>query len=243
MQEDKEIRKEVIEHLANTHIQNSVAIAKERGITTTPRSLVKSATLKAFNQRVMRFTDNLFNAQASLATGVQHLYRVDKYEVKKANGQYEYKSKPAVLVTDPVEIAQYIDNINNGEKYDEDGETEYYYITTQKPDNQAIDSMLNRTFGKAKESIDVDIDVKMSLTELAKKREALIRDVEAQKIGASPEIIDGLVKDIIGNREEEPPQNSVSDDTQTYVSNNEEIHDIEPERQSYDEYINNINQQ
>lgn len=235
MQEDKEIKKEVIEHLADTYIKNSVAIVRGGGSSITARSLVKSATLKAFNQRVMRFTDNLFNAQASLATGVQHLYRVDKYEVKKANGQYEYKSKPAVLVTDPTEIAQYIDNISRGEKYDEDGETEYYYITTVKPDNQAIDSMLNRTFGKAKESIDVDVDVKMSLTELAKKREALIRDVEAQKVGASPEIIDGLVKEIIGSREREdnetPPQTSVDDNIQTSVD----------DKMTYDDYLNKQN--
>ena len=41
-------------------------------------------------------------------------------------------------------------------------------MTTQKPDNKAIDSMLDRTFGKARQNIDVDMEVKgeISLTKL-----------------------------------------------------------------------------
>ena len=36
-----------------------------------------------------------------------------------------------------------------------DDEDDYYFITTERPDNRALDSLFNRTFGKAKETIDM----------------------------------------------------------------------------------------
>jgi hypothetical protein len=94
---------------------------------------------KRFIERVNKMVDELFNAQASIAKGVSYLYRVDKDD--------KGKDMEAVLVTDPGEIKSYIDGAG-----DEDS---YYYITTERPDNRALDSMLNRAFGKPEEHIDL----------------------------------------------------------------------------------------
>lgn len=153
------------------------------------KGLVKSAIKKAFDQRVMQVANPLFNAQARLAMGLSYLFRVDKYEARTGKGQdvnIEYRKKPAVIVTDSNEIKEYIDNISQGKTYHEDDECEYYYIHTVKPDNQAIDSMLNRTFGRAKETIEIDENITISLKDLAKERLKLTREADIIDVHARP---------------------------------------------------------
>lgn len=99
-------------------------------------TLEQQAVKKAFDQRVLRTVDRLFDSQMTIARGASYLYCIDTDE--KGN-----KSKPR-LVTAEWEIEQFL----NGETHDP---SQYYYITTERPDNKAIDSMLDRVFGKAKQ--------------------------------------------------------------------------------------------
>ena len=92
-------------------------------------------------ERIKNALQPIMDAQIALARGCSYLYRIDTDEDGK-------KQKP-VLVTDPEEIAAYLDG-----EYDGDDES-YYYITTEKPENPAIKDMLDRAFGRAKESVDV----------------------------------------------------------------------------------------
>lgn len=96
-------------------------------------------------RRIMKSTDELLNSQMSLAKGVQMLYRIDKDE----NG----KNKKPELVTSQAEIENYFAG-------DYDEQSEYYFITTERPDNKAIDSLFDRTFGKAQQHVDVKSDGK-----------------------------------------------------------------------------------
>lgn len=116
------------------------------------RTLEKKEAEKLFTDRVMKNVDKLFNAQMSIAEGCSYLYRIDQI------GEGSKKREEHVLVTDPDEIKQYLD-----------GETEgaYYYITTKTPENKAIDSMLDRVFGKAVTKIagaGDDGEIKVKLT-------------------------------------------------------------------------------
>jgi len=56
------------------------------------------------------------------------------------------KSKPE-LVTSQKEIEDYL----AGET---DANSDYYFITTERPDNRALDSLFDRTFGKAQQYVD-----------------------------------------------------------------------------------------
>lgn len=164
--------------LAIAHLRRKVnAMAKTKHPRDT-KSYLKAEMKKAFDQRVMGKANNLFNAQASIALGTSYLFRVDKYEVKIGKGETEFRKKPAVIVTDPNEIKDYVDFVANGGVYNEEDETEYYYIHTAKPDNNAIDSMLNRTFGRAKETIEIDENITISLKDLAEERLKIARDVQ-----------------------------------------------------------------
>lgn len=93
--------------------------------------------------RVIKSTDSLLNSQMALAKGEVNLYRV------YYTGQGSKKQKHVDIVTDQETITEYLaDSLNNGED-------EYYYIATKSPDNRSIDSLLDRTYGKAKQSVDL----------------------------------------------------------------------------------------
>ena len=71
------------------------------------------------------------------------LYKIEKDD----DGNH----KKPILITSQEEIERYLAG-------DYDESEEYYYITTEKPDNKAIDSLLDRTFGKAQQSVDLTSD-------------------------------------------------------------------------------------
>lgn len=117
-------------------------------------TLTKELALKNFNDRVAKSTNALFNAQKTVAMGVTYIYRLDEEEKTKKDGS-TYTIKTPVLVTDPEEIAEAIDFLEGN------GDTEnYYYVTTEKPDTKAIDSLMNRTYGRPKESIEHTGEIK-----------------------------------------------------------------------------------
>lgn len=99
----------------------------------------KAAVEKEFNQKVMRSVNRLFSAQMALAEGLQHLWRIGK-------GKKGKNEKP-VVVTDREEIESFL-------RDDVDSDS-YYYISTKPPDNRAIDSLLDRVFGRPTQKTDI----------------------------------------------------------------------------------------
>lgn len=91
----------------------------------------------AYKKRVEDNAQRLLDAQLGLARGVQFLFK------RETIGKGKNERIEITRVSDEIEIQSYL----NGE-YDGDDDV-YYFITTEKPDNRAIDSMLDRTFGKA----------------------------------------------------------------------------------------------
>lgn len=92
-------------------------------------------------QRVLRSANKLINAQMSLAQGVQMLYVIEKTE-RGAN------KKPR-LITDQTIIEKFLAGELDNEP------DEYYFITTERPDNRALDSLFDRIFGKAVSNLDI----------------------------------------------------------------------------------------
>lgn len=87
-------------------------------------------------RRVIKSKDALMNSQMNLAKGCQLLFKIMKTG-----------DKP-VLVVDQEEIEDYLAGELENTKI-------YYFITTKVPDNKAIDSLFDRTFGKAPQTVDV----------------------------------------------------------------------------------------
>jgi len=106
-----------------------------------PETIEKEKAMAVMRQRIIRASDKLLNSQMNLAEGIQMLYKIEKD--KKGN------NKKPELITNQQEIEEYLDG-------DYDGNTEeYYFITTERPDNRALDSLFDRALGKAQQYIDV----------------------------------------------------------------------------------------
>jgi len=94
-----------------------------------------------FERLVIEKTQDLILAQLNLGKGIQMLFRKDK--VEGDNGKDKYIVS---LVTEEEEIKDYL----LGE-----GEGDFYFITTEKPDLRAIDSLLDRVYGRATQPTEI----------------------------------------------------------------------------------------
>lgn len=134
-------------------------------------TLERAAVKRKLDQRIMRVTDQLFEAQFTLARGATFLWRIDTETDEKGRTT---RSKP-VRVTDPEEIEQYLEGEVNGEPVDEDS---YYYISTERPDNKAIDSMIDRVHGKSTQKLGTDPEHPLEVkTALSPEAETKVRDI------------------------------------------------------------------
>lgn len=110
----------------------------------------KTAELE-FKQRILRNLDKLVNSQLAIAQGTNHVYKIVE------TGEGSKKKREHILVTDEDEIKEFLDAYEGGSgQMDND----YYYITTKIPDNRAIDSMIDRVFGKSMQPTDITSDGK-----------------------------------------------------------------------------------
>jgi hypothetical protein len=132
----------------------------------TPAIIERDAAIKIFRDKVAKNADNLFQWQLGLAKGAQYLFRIDKEWVKtgsKKNGEENgfWRNKKPVLVESPTEMMQYLeDELCSGDaEDDQDPGAAYYFLVAKDPSNQAIDSMLDRTFGRAKSELEVNVNL------------------------------------------------------------------------------------
>jgi hypothetical protein len=109
------------------------------------RTLEKEEALRLYRERVTKHADEIFNAQFSNAKGNVYIYQIIEVDKKKKH----------ILVTDPDEILKVLD-ANQGQSglVGED----YFIVTVEKPDNQAIKDMLDRTFGTATQTVVTEDD-------------------------------------------------------------------------------------
>jgi len=110
------------------------------------KTLQKLAVKRELDQRVLNSADQLFNAQYAKAVGSIQVFRIDE------KGTGKNKKKVHTLVTAAAEITEVLNSIDGtGGIVGED----FYFITDIPPDNRAIDSMYDRTFGKPNQSLEI----------------------------------------------------------------------------------------
>lgn len=152
-------------------------------------TLQKDLIKEHIDQRMMRATDVALDSQIAIARGLSFLYRIDKKWIPTGKDRGYWRNEKPVLVESRTEIEEYLERIaeNNGDiEDDEDSGAAYYYITTKEPNNQAIDSMLNRVHGKPKETVDVNQHHTFSLLDLHKKREMIDGNADTRIVEELP---------------------------------------------------------
>lgn len=106
---------------------------------------------KNYRDRVIAHVPELFNAQLNLAKGITYLIRID--EVKNSKGQIVKKHR---IVESPTEMCEVLDELEGSDR----GvvEDHYYYLSYRPPSGPAIDSMMDRIFGKSPLAVTDDIE-------------------------------------------------------------------------------------
>lgn len=108
-------------------------------------------------KRVMRSLPKIMDSQMNLARGCQYLFKLKKVFDEKKGIWYVPKFSKAQIVKDKNEIADYISGEFEGRE-----DCDYYFITSDKPDNKALDSLLDRTLGKATQNINAKVGLTIS---------------------------------------------------------------------------------
>lgn len=112
-----------------------------------PQTIEREEAARQFKERVAKNTDRLFNAQLDKALGEKYLM------VITTTGEGAKQKRETTIVTDPDTIKRFLDS-EEDPKFGE--ENEYYFISTKPADNMAIDSLLNRSFGRATEKMEIE---------------------------------------------------------------------------------------
>lgn len=123
-------------------------------------TIEKKVAEKAMKDRIVQATDMLINAQLGLAKGGNSLM------CQKFDNNGKKKGKAFIIEDDDI-ILQFL----NGEL--DGGRDMYYYMMKKRSDNKAIANLLDRAYGKPKESLDLGVKVK-PITILVKKNYAKI---------------------------------------------------------------------
>lgn len=141
--EDDSLKNESSSDQKGTHGGKRDGAGRKEGSMNKATAASKAAR-KRFIDRVNANADKLFNSQLDLAVGEKYLM------VTKTIGKGARARRETSIVTSPSTIQQYLDDPTSL-----DDENEYYFMTTKAANNMAIDSLLNRSFGKATEKIDL----------------------------------------------------------------------------------------
>ena len=158
-------------------------------------------------QRIVNNLDKILNSQLTLAHGASYLYRIDE------TGEGKNIKREHVLVTDPDEIKRYLDSqLDDGEELDN-----YYYITTKTPDGKAIDSLIDRVFGKATQNQNIKINPeenpydKLTPAERRRKLKLALADLGEEEKPAEPNLSDGGNTELPKDGKDTPGSGAISD--------------------------------
>lgn len=141
--------------------------------------------------RIMRNLDDLLTAQISLAKGTQYLFRID---IKRVGDR---KTPIHTLVTDPEEIKRFLDG---------DADEDYYYITSQKPEARALDSLFDRVLGKSGQKNQSENNFNVNIIQYDKKPELEDGIREARIIEAIEEEPSGEGEEVSSMQENKIPR-------------------------------------
>lgn len=154
------------------------------------KTIELSAQRKKFRDRVARNANKLYNAQYNLAVGESYLMR----KVTERNTKGSVVKVYHEIVTNPKTIIAYLDGeLEGNESLNNDNE--YYYITTRGANNMAIDSMLDRAFGKADQKIDVE--AKLEVMHIHKPEKLALEQIEVAGESLRNRAIDAVEAEIL----------------------------------------------
>lgn len=120
-------------------------------------TLTKEQVYREMQEKIIARTLKLTNAQSMLGLGTIKVFRIDAHYEMFGKARKLVKEKP-VIVKDDEEIIRVLDHeYSDGEdpNSDDGSSAQFYFVEVKDASNQAIDSQLNRVFGKAMDKVDI----------------------------------------------------------------------------------------
>lgn len=143
-------------------------------------TILKEKKRGDFDKKIALMAEKLTNAQAIVAMGTHKMVRM-------------YIGTDQKMHTETIRDEKRMQNLLDTGVYGVD----YVIVVGNDPDWKAANALLDRTFGKAKETIDVNGEMKFSLKELSFSRELLkekvidVTDDELPELSSGDELDEG----------------------------------------------------
>lgn len=116
---------------------------KKKG-TLSKKTIEQKIAFEELRQTVLRSQRSLIASQLGLAKGLLVVMKLTK------------GSKKPIQVSDKEEIIDFMEKQQNGMYVDNDNGNEYFFLAAKEPDNKALDSLLDRVHGKARQNFGLD---------------------------------------------------------------------------------------
>lgn len=126
-------------------------------------TLERETARRHFEGRILAELDPLIDAQLDLSKGLMVMFSREKDKDGKRTGRM-YR------VVNPEEMLELLNGKNDQGKDNENGE-EYYYLSAKDPDQKMLDSLMNRVFGRPKETLEVQPGESVTVLDIIKALE------------------------------------------------------------------------
>ena len=153
-------------------------VGRPLGVASAEKRL-KAKSEKLMLNRLYRASKKILDAQIIVATGSHKIIQV--YEDKNTG------EKKVKTIRDEAHIQKLLDEGEYGK--------DYMVVVGALPNGDVANKLLDRAFGKAKETLDINADVKFSLKDLAEQRKKIFEGEISERGSdavASPMIIDAI---------------------------------------------------
>lgn len=149
---------------ATSIVNGKLKVGRPKGVLS-PETILKNKAEKILRTRIYKMTDKLISAQSIVAIGTHKMIRISI----DADGK-----KHVETVRDEKRMQNLLDTGVYGK--------DYIIVEGSLPDYRAADALLNRGYGKPKESLDLTGEVSFSLIGLIAKRKELAKESESKKV-------------------------------------------------------------
>lgn len=124
------------------------------------KTIIEQMEADELRERVKKVSSMLITNQIGLAAGQTFLYKIRKVVEKNDEGKVTKitKLKPE-LVVDQREIEEYLGGLVENGNLDDEKAT-FYFLTTKEPDSHAINTLLDRAYGRAPQESKIDLTTK-----------------------------------------------------------------------------------
>lgn len=116
------------------------------------KTLEHEAALAKLRDKIIKKLDPMFIAAYNAVVGERFIYKISREKGPRGGEKYAKHE----LLTSASDIQHALDVIAQTDGQDGENEDDYYYVNVKPADTRAFNDLLNRVFGRPKETLELD---------------------------------------------------------------------------------------